>query len=70
MGVAGEITQRLEFAEDGDIDRRAESVFQLIHSSDLVAQQKRAQVIGAEGEGSHNVIVPIDRYLLIGTITN
>src|SRR5713226_1518971 len=58
MGVAGEIIQRFEFTEDGDVDRGTESLFQFVQSGDLVAQQKRAQFIGAEGEGSHNVIVP------------
>jgi len=67
MGVAGEIAQRLELAEDGDIDGSAEGLLQLVESSDPVAQQKRTQCIGAEREGSHNVIVPTmaiphDRY--------
>ena len=70
MGIAGEVIQRFEFAEDGDIDRSAESLFQFVQSGDFVAQQKRAQCIGAEGEGSHNVIVPTSQFLLIGTITN
>src|SRR5713226_4402829 len=70
MGVAGEIIQRFEFTEDGDVDRGTESLFQFVQSGDLVAQQKRAQFIGAEGEGSHNVIVPAILRLLIGTITN
>ena len=70
MGVAGEIIQRLEFTEDGDIDRRAEGLFEFLESGDFVAQQKGAQVIGAEGKGPHNVIVPIEPDLLIGTITN
>ena len=61
VGVAGEIIQQLKFTEDGDVDRRAQSLFQFIQSGDLVAQQKRAQFIGAEGEGSHNVIVPTKR---------
>jgi hypothetical protein len=38
MGIAGEIIQRLEFAEDSDIDGRAESLFQLVQSGDPVAQ--------------------------------
>ena len=52
MGVAGEIIQRLEFTEDGDIDRRAEGLFEFLESGDFVAQQKGAQVIGAEGKGA------------------
>jgi hypothetical protein len=42
MGIAGEVTQRLEFAKDGDIDSRAESLFQLVQSGDFAAQQKGA----------------------------
>ena len=69
MGVAGEIIQRLEFPEDRDIDRGSESFFQFAQGGDLAAQQKHTQFIGAEGEGSHNVIVPTVPFLLIGTIT-
>ena len=58
MGVAGEVIQRFELAEDGDIDRGAEGLLQFVESGDLVAQQKRAQFMGVEGEGPHNVIVP------------
>src|ERR1039457_2422209 len=59
MGVAGDVIQRLEFAEDGHVDRGAEGLFQFIESGDLATQQQRMQFIGAEGEGSHNVIVPV-----------
>jgi len=58
MGVAGEVVQRFEFAEDGDIDGSAEGLLQLVERGDLVAQEKLVQRIGAEREGSHNVIVP------------
>ena len=58
MGVAGEVIQRFELAEDGDIDGGTESLLQFVERGDLVAQQKRAQCIRAEGKGSHNVIVP------------
>ncbi len=58
MGVAGEIIQRFEFAEDGDIDRSAEGLFEFVKSGDLVAQEQRSQFIGAKRKGSHNVIVP------------
>jgi len=51
MRIAGQVIQRLEFAEYGDIDRGAEDLFELVQRSDLVAQQKPAQSIGAEGEG-------------------
>ncbi len=70
VGVAGEVIQRLELAEDGDVDRRAKGKFQFIQSGDFVVQQKHPQGIGAKGEGSHNVIVPIELGLLLGTITN
>ena len=59
MGVAGEVVQRLEFAEDRDIDRGAKGLFQFVEGGDLAAQQQRTQFIGAERERSHNVIVPV-----------
>src|SRR6266436_5643064 len=58
MGVTGEIIQRLEFAEDRDIDRGAEGLFEFVESGDLAAQKQRTQFIGSKGERSHNVIVP------------
>ena len=70
MGVAGEIIQRFEFAEDGDIDRSAEGLFEFVKSGDLVAKEQRSQFIGAKRKGSHNVIVPTTVFFLIGTITN
>jgi len=51
MGVADEVIQGFELAEDGDIDRGAEGLLQFVESGDLVAQQKRAQFMGVEGEG-------------------
>src|ERR1039457_2527130 len=62
MGVAGDVIQRLEFAEDGHIDCGAEGLFQFIEGGDLATQQQRTQFIGAEGERSHNVIVPAKRW--------
>src|ERR1700730_18563066 len=59
MGIAGEVIQRLEFAEDRNIDRGAEGLFQLVESGGLAAQKQRTQLTGAEGERPHNVIVPI-----------
>ena len=58
MRVAGEVIQRPELAEDGDIDGGTEGLLQLVEGSDLVVQQQRAQCIGAEGNRPHNVIVP------------
>src|SRR6266699_1649213 len=58
MGVAGEIIQRFEFAEDSDIDRGAEGLLKFIQGGDLVAQEQRSQLIGAKRKGPHNVIVP------------
>src|SRR5882724_12078478 len=60
MGVAGEVIQRLEFAEDRDIDRGAEGLLQFVERGDLASQEQRAQFIGAEGERPHNVIVPVN----------
>src|SRR6516164_3818544 len=61
MGIAGEVIQRLEFAEDRDIDCGAEGVFQLVQGGDFIAQEQPAQGIGVKGKGSHNVIVPIKK---------
>src|ERR1700686_1131670 len=60
MGVAGEVIQRLKFSEDRDIDRRAKGVFEFVEGSNLGAHEQRTQFVGAVGEGSHNVIVPVD----------
>ena len=67
MGVAAEVIQWFELAKDGDVDGAAEGLLHFVEGGDLIAQQKRAQCIGAVGEGSHNVIVPTtaiphDRY--------
>jgi len=70
MRITAEVVQRLEFTEDGDVDGSAESVLEIIQSGDFVAQQKRAQSIGAEGSWPYNVIVPIEVDLLIDTVTN
>jgi hypothetical protein len=43
MGVAGEVIQRLEFAEDRDIDRGARGLFQFVEGSDPAAQEQRTQ---------------------------
>ena len=70
MGVTAEVIQRLEFAEDGDVDGSAESLLEFVQSGDFISQQKRAQSIGAEGCWSHNVIVPTGTDPPFGTITN
>jgi len=49
MRITAEAVQRLQFSGDGDVDGSAESVLEIIQSGDLLAQQKRAQCIGAEG---------------------
>src|ERR1700726_739508 len=61
MGIAGQVIQRFELTEDGNIDRRAECLLHLVEGGDLIAQQQRAQFIGVIGDGSHNVIVPTRR---------
>src|SRR5439155_22311433 len=70
MRIAAEVVERLQFSEDGDVDLRAQSLLEFIQRGDFITQQKRAQCIGAEGCWAHNVIVPIERGLLFGTITN
>jgi hypothetical protein len=37
MGIAGEIVQRLELAEDCDIDRGAKGLLQFVKGGDLAA---------------------------------
>jgi hypothetical protein len=51
MGVAAEVIQWFELAKDGDVDGVAEGLLHLVEGGGLVAQQKRAQCIGAVGEG-------------------
>jgi len=65
MGVAGEIVQRLELAEDRDIDRGAEGLLQFVKGGDLAAQEQRTQFIGAKRERPHNVIVPVTYTLYV-----
>jgi hypothetical protein len=36
MGIAGEIIQRFQFTEDGNVDRSAESLFQFVQGGDFV----------------------------------
>ena len=59
MGVAGEVIQRLNFTENRDIDRRAKGLFQFVEGGNLGAHEQRTQFVGAVGERSHNVIVPV-----------
>ena len=59
MSVAVKVVERLELAKDGEVSGGAENVFEFRQSSDFVAQQVLAKDLGVEGEGSHNVIVPI-----------
>ena len=42
MRIAAEIIQRFQFTEDGDVDRSAESLLEIVQSGDFIAQQKRA----------------------------
>jgi hypothetical protein len=59
MRIAGEVVERLKLAKDSEICGGAQNVFEFGQSSDFVAQQVLAKDLGGEGEGSHNVIVPI-----------
>ena len=59
MRIAGEVVERLKLAKDSEIRAGAQNVFEFGQSSDFVAQQVLAKDLGVEGEGSHNVIVPI-----------
>ena len=59
MSVAGKVVERLELAKDGKVSSGAENIFEFRQGSDFVAQQVLAKDLGVEGEGSHNVVVPI-----------
>ena len=63
MGVAGQVVEELELAEDREIGRGSEGLLEFGEGSDFVAQQVLAEDLGIEGEGSHNVIVPAARRL-------
>ena len=58
MGVAGEIVQLLEFAEDGEIRIRAQDTLQFGQISDFALMEVPAQCGGVEGSRAHNVRVP------------
>jgi hypothetical protein len=57
MGIAGQVAEFLEFAEDGQVDRRAESSFEIRKGRRLGANQEPAQRLGGEDGSSHNVRV-------------
>ncbi|MBM3795149.1 MAG: hypothetical protein FJW31_14010 [Acidobacteria bacterium] len=60
MSIAGQVVEEFEFAKDGEAGGGAEGLFEFRESSNFVAKQVFAEELGIEGEGSHNVIVPID----------
>lgn len=59
MGVAGEVVEELELAKDSEAGSGTEGLPQLREGGDFVAQQVLAKALGVEGDGPHNVIVPI-----------
>ena len=63
MSIAGQVVEELEFAKDGEAGGGAEGLLEFGKGSDFVAEQVFAEELGVEGEGSHNVIVPIERRL-------
>jgi len=58
MGIAGQVTQELELAKDGEIGSGAESLFEFGKCRDFLTQQVFAEGLGIEREWTHNVIVP------------
>ena len=62
MGVAGEVVERFEFAENGEIGGSAESGLEFGKGSDFVFEQVLAKSLGIEGERSHNDIDPNGAY--------
>lgn len=61
MRVAGQVVEFLELSENGEVDIRAESAFQIGEGCDFVVEEQFSQRIGGESERSHNVIVPTER---------
>jgi len=59
MGIAGQVIQELELSKDGEVGGGAESGFEFGQSSDFMAQEMLADILRIEGEGAHNVRVPI-----------
>ena len=58
MAVAGEITEVLQLAEDGEIDRGAEDTLELGQLGNLVAEQVAAEDCRVKSDGSHYVRIP------------
>ena len=58
MAVAGEITEVLQLAEDGEIDRGAEDPLELGQLGNLVAEQVAAEDCRVKSDGSHYVRIP------------
>jgi hypothetical protein len=61
MSIAGEVIEEFEFAEYGEAGAGAENLFEFRQGSDFVTEQVLAQELRVKGDGSHNVIVPIER---------
>ena len=58
VGVAGKISERFEFSEDGEISGRAERVLQFSNGRDFPVDQVVAENLRIEGGRSHNVRIP------------
>ena len=54
MGIAGQIVQRAQFPENGDIGCRTERLFQFSEVGDLVSTQVSTNNAGIESSRSHN----------------
>ena len=61
MSIAGQVVEELEFPKDGETGSGAEGLLEFGQGRDFVMQQMLVEDLGVEGEGSHNVIVPITR---------
>lgn len=59
MGIAGQVVEKFEFAKDGEVGGGAEGLLQLRQGGDFAAEEVFAQELGVEGDGPHNVKVPI-----------
>ena len=51
--------EHFEFAKDGEVGGGTECLLQFRQGGDFVAQEVLAKELGVEGDGPHNVKVPI-----------
>ena len=63
MGIAGEVAELLQLAEDGERGIGTERLFEFRQVRDFMAAEVLTENGSVEGGGSHNVIVPTPDFL-------